>query len=1019
MKPVRLEMHGFGPYARSQTLDFRELGDRPLFLIHGPTGAGKSSILDAICVALYGETSGDERKGNQMRSDHAAPDHQTRVVFSFSIGGMIYMIDRTPGQDVLRRDGSGYRPVPQKVSMFEQAGEDDEPRLIASRVTEVGEQVERLLGLRADQFRQVVVLPQGRFRELLTASSNEREKIFSTLFQTHHYRLIQDRLKDRAREIRQGLDQLSERERLVLETHEVGSPEALREKVGQVDAGIGKLANDHASQSEVAKRARTELDQARETDRKLTDVENARKALSALNEREEEVKQQRTALDMAKRAATLADAEKFLTDRLEEAKASEETRDEIERKLTLAAGELESAQQEKQQADELKPQLDQFIARQGELERLRPRIVTLGEAETQANDAREAARKLSEQHDQLMQQQTEVDNALEQVQQQLQSARLQAGQVSGHEATLNQLRRLVRQRGDLDKYRADLRDERESQDAAVTALETAGARLGEAQRELDRLEQAWRDGQSAVLARQLEDEQPCPVCGSIHHPAPASSEQEIPDDADLEAQRQAVDSARNNRDQASTRKVAIDGRVESLIERVGDLENELGDQVGTPLDQLQSQRDEVGEQHRIAKDEAGKVESLDKAVNELVRNREELITQITDSERARNDARAAEVSTKTSFENAAREVPEDYRSLEALDAALEVMKTQVTDLTERIENAKAALETANSTHQTISTQLTLAWNEAVQDRKKADDADADFARRRREQGFADDDAYRAAQLPAGQVDQLDAGIREYDTQVSNANHQMENAEKLATGLQKPDLEHLETALTTAETKRDELFEQLTTLRSRLDHLQKAARQLLEIAGEKDTLNKQYEVAEYLSAVANGDSGYSMYKVSFERFVLSAFLDEVLDYATHRLYKMTSGRYRLLRKTEGGDRRRSTGLDLEIEDAWTGVSRDVSTLSGGEGFLAALAMALGLSEVVQSRSGGIRLQTLFVDEGFGSLDPDALDRSLSTLVDLQHGRLVGIISHVPELQERIDARLMVEAGKNGSHARFVL
>ncbi|TVR76101.1 MAG: SMC family ATPase, partial [Sphaerobacteraceae bacterium] len=443
MRPVALEMHGFGPYAHSQKLDFRELADRPLFLIHGPTGAGKSSILDAICVALYGQTSGDERKGHQMRSDHAPPDHPTRVVFSFSIGGMIYTIDRTPGQDVPKRDGSGFRAVPQKVSMVEQSSEDDEPRLIASRVNEVGEQVERLLGLRADQFRQVVVLPQGRFRELLTANSNEREKIFSSLFQTHHYRLIQDRLKERAREIRQGLDRLSQEQNLILESNSVESPEALTRQVVEIEEEIGKLTAQHAEQTGVVARARTALEEARTANDKLNQVETARTALTQLTERAEEFDQQRAKLALAQRAATLADAEKFMNDRIAEAETSEKTRDDIEYRLALAVSTLENAEQEAKQADEQKPQLDQLKQKQRDLEGLRPRIAAMAEAEKTLGEASQSATELKTEHEKLESKRSTVAETLEQGQQQLQTARLQAGQISGLEATRNHLSRLV------------------------------------------------------------------------------------------------------------------------------------------------------------------------------------------------------------------------------------------------------------------------------------------------------------------------------------------------------------------------------------------------------------------------------------------------------------------------------------------------------------------------------------------------------------------------------------------------
>jgi DNA repair protein SbcC/Rad50 len=1019
MRPLTLEMHAFGPYARSQTLDFRELGDRPLFLIHGPTGAGKSTILDAICFALYGETSGDERDGGQMRSDYAPVDLKTSVVYEFGIGDEIYRIDRTPKYDVLRDDGETYRTIQHSVQMWRRFGADGDDELIGSRVGEVGEQVERLLGLRADQFRQVVVLPQGRFRELLTASSNEREKIFSTLFQTYHYRAIQERLKERAREIRKGLDEQYQQQRSVLGVAGVENPDELAKKFSEIDQAIAGLAERQAEQESAVKRAQSALELARETDRKLRDVKAAQDALNGLLARKEAVGEQRQTLGRARKAASLTDAESILNQRIGEAEESEKKRDQLQAKLAEAEQTLENAEQEKKRADELQPELEQQVEKQRELQALRPRIKALSDAEQELNDAREKARQLSEAHETLERQRGEVAEELEQAQQQLQSARLQGGQVQGHEANRNNLSRLVRQRSQLDTERETLRIETEAQESAATGLEITETRLSEAQKNFDVLEAAWRNGQAALLATKLEPEQPCPVCGSIHHPAPAQQGDEIPDEAQLEEFREAIQTAQSNLRQASNNKIAVDGRVKTLTERVAELEEELGDLVDTPVEELRKQRQNAEDNLRVAREESEKADSLKEQVDQLYLRKEELSGQVTEAKDALDQARNAEVSAKATVDAAAREVPEEYRSLDALDAVLEVTTQRISEISGRLERAQNGLESAKSDYQQARLEFDAADRESREDRERANQETARFAERRAHQGFESDQDYREARLPEEQANQLESEIDQYDRDLSNAQFHLSNTQKNAEGLQQPDLSVLEQTLESAESEYNVIIESLAAQKSQLDNLQRASQQLQEIAVKIEELNSQYEVVAYLASVASGESTHNAHRVSFERFVLSAFLDEVLTYATNRLYGMTNGRFRLVRKTEGGDRRRSSGLDLEVEDAYTGTARDVSTLSGGEGFLAALAMALGLSEVVQNRAGGIRLQTLFVDEGFGSLDPDALDRSLTTLVDLHHGRLVGIISHVPELQERIDARLTVEAGKDGSSARFVI
>lgn len=1019
MRPLTLEMHAFGPYARSQTLDFRELRDSPLFLIHGPTGSGKSTILDAICFALYGETSGKERDGGQMRSDYAPSDLRTRVVFEFSIGEQIYRIERNPRYDVLREDGETYRTIQHAVAMWERPTPDDEEHLIGSKVGEVGEQVERLLGLRADQFRQVVVLPQGRFRELLTASSNEREKIFSTLFQTDHYRLIQDRLKKRARDIDQELGQQRQRQRTILETAQVESLDALNTKLGDIEKEIHWLTAQRTKQEQVEKDARTALDTARETDRKLNEVDKANQRIAELDEQREAIDQERSQLELARKAATLTDAETNRNQRITEAEKSEQARDELQNKVNDATNRLMAAQTAKEQADELQPEIERLTGQKRELEGYRPRIEALMSAEKALVDASATVEAKQAELEKVREQHREQSNQLELERQRLTTARLQAGQVEGLSAQVADLDRRVRQRGMLDTRQEECEKKLEEQETAATALETATHRLKQEEETLSVLEAAWRQGQAAVLARQLDADQPCPVCGSIHHPAPAESDESIPTEEQLERHRESVQTARNNIEQASRNKITVDGQVTDLQQRVSELKDDLGDDVYTSLANLQQQKDEVKGRLTTAETEAGQVESLNQYITGLgqdVQRLDEEVRRLTDEA---SNATSAMVAAKTSYENALRELPEEYRSSDALEVAIASITQRIEELGRQVQSAETELREAKSAYERLTAQLESAIQKARADREQADDEAKSFERRLQEQGFADREAYQASRLAQDEVERLDQQINKFDTAVSNAQYWLRTASQNAEGLNKPDLETLEQAVTDAETETTRLVQTLGQRSSERDVLTNARDQLNEIASQIDELYEQYKVAEYLSSVANGEAAYSNHRVSFERFVLSAFLDEVLDYATHRLYGMTNGRFRLIRKTEGGDRRRSTGLDLEVEDAYTGTARDVSTLSGGEGFLAALSMALGLSEVVQNRAGGIRLQTLFVDEGFGSLDPDALDRSLMTLVDLHHGRLVGIISHVPELQERIDAKLNVEAGRDGSTARFTV
>jgi exonuclease SbcC len=364
-----------------------------------------------------------------------------------------------------------------------------------------------------------------------------------------------------------------------------------------------------------------------------------------------------------------------------------------------------------------------------------------------------------------------------------------------------------------------------------------------------------------------------------------------------------------------------------------------------------------------------------------------------------------------------RGVPDELDGPQALAAALAVARKRAGELDaalaaarETAQTAAVALETARADAQNASAQVVVALEASRR-------AGERFATRLADQGLVDEAAWRAALREPAQLAALAAEVKTHDENVIAARATLEQAEHAASGLTKPDLDALQEAAAETRRRADEATAAKAGLDARLETLAAARRALDRIAGESADLEQQFAVAGRIAAVANGDNPR---RLSFQRFVLGVHLDRVLEIATQRLRAMSSGRYDLERTGEAQGRARTAGLDLEVFDAWTGDSRPVSTLSGGESFMASLSLALGLAEAVQELSGGIRLDTIFVDEGFGSLDTETLDLALTTLTSLQeNGRLVGIISHLAEVKERVDARLEVSSGKSGSAARFVV
>jgi exonuclease SbcC len=736
-------MRAFGPFPAETVVDYRELGERRMFLISGPTGAGKTTTLDAMMFALFGETSGRDRRASQMRSQSASPGLLTEVLLDFALGGESYRVRRVPEQDRPNRRGPGRVSHRPEAVLWRRTGRSDDREdgeVLAARWERVDEKVEELLGFSADQFRQVVLLPQGQFRRFLSASSVEREEILEALFGTELYRRVEEALRQEAEKLRGQAEDL----RLEEET---------------------TLRNAAASGSaELEGRKAAALDRARER----------MEAVGRLRGREEEL------------GRDLAAAE------------------EVARKLAAR----DAARRKR---DEARPALEKARVAREAAERAHSEEAARGEERRRAEDE---ARSLEERARKLL---------------------------------------------DLPALRAE--QEAASGDAA--ALE---ARLADQRGRADRLESSWSRGQAAVLAGRLAPGRPCDVCGSPDHPSPARPEPAAPREAEVLAARSALRALEDRRPSAHSRAAEAEERLRALGE----------------------------------------------------------------------DARA---------------------DLGALRCALEAARGRAAALAAALEAARGALGAAREAF------------------ARADQAASDAGR--------------------------DALL----------------AERAAEGLEPRPLAPMAEELARVRAEMEQAIGEETTARNEAERTARTLEQLEALRARLEAVEREYAV---MGRVADAAGGRNPQRITFQRFVLRSFLEEVLGAATARLAGMSRGRYALRVARSAGDGRSSGGLELEVDDAWTGAPRPVATLSGGEGFLASLALALGLADVVQSRAGGIRLDTVFVDEGFGTLDEEALERAIATLTDLRReGRLVGIISHVPELRERIDARLEITADRESSAARFVL
>jgi exonuclease SbcC len=1013
MKPRTLSMQAFGPFANRETVDFTLLPEDSLFLIHGPTGAGKSTLFDGICFALYGDTSGGERQAREMRSHHAADTVQTEVELEFELGSRRFRVKRIPEQErAALRGKDGLVKVPAKAELHE--WDDTEWTLLASRSGEVNSKVEELLGFEAAQFRQVIMLPQNQFRELLAADSKEREKILEALFSTLQCKQLQEQLQSAARAMEVQATEAKQRRATLHQQAEITADEELTQKIIQLDETLVTLTADEARLRLAATVASGAVSAGEALAARFQEKQHAATALGKLQEAEAAMGTQRESLAAARRAQQALPARSQLTAATEQHQQQVAHVAKATAAATNAKAVLTTAAAAFGVEEARAPERSEATAELNRLEGLRAAAAKLLESESArviAVKARDNAKKLFDTLDLDARTQGEkrkaLADSLEKIGPLAAKAEMLKRDIAAQEDRLNSLKRLV----EAEKLGDQAKKALASADLAMTK---AGEGLDLARKHRDALDLAWRTGQAAVLARHLVDGGPCPVCGSEEHPHLADDTDAIPADAEIEAAQASFTNAEAAVERSRTARTLAATNVTAQTATFDALRSALSLVDGVPLPGFKPATEAIAslrEQEKLATAAQKDIDTqklqcatIDAAIADIARKLDVARESLA---RASDEASKAEGLAKAH----AQAVPESLRGSDALESALATVRS-------RIESLERALVTARAAHQ--KAQADVAASEAARTAQNAalvecvarlTTARTSFAAALTDAGFADQGAFDAALLVPADIAELEQKIKAHDLAIAAARERLVRADAAIAGVTAPELDALRNALAAAQQALEELLARQNTARVQLEGARRTAGMLDDIRRELGDLEERYRVMGDLAAVANGRNGANL---TFQRYVLAALLDDVLLQASLRLRAMSRNRYTLQRSQAVADGRRAAGLDLEVLDDYTGRVRPASTLSGGEGFLASLALALGLSDVVQGYAGGIQLDTLFIDEGFGSLDPESLDLAMKTLIDLrQQGRRVGIISHVDELKREIACGIEVRASPGGS------
>ncbi|WP_406214210.1 AAA family ATPase [Streptomyces canus] len=989
MRLHRLDITAFGPFGGSQTVDFDELSAAGLFLLHGPTGAGKTSVLDAVCYALYGAVPGARQSGQGMtlRSDHAAASTRTEIRLELTVAGRRLEITRQPPWERPKKRGSGTTLDKAQSWLREYDGAVGAWKDLSRSHQEIGEEITQLLGMSREQFCQVVLLPQGDFARFLRADAEARGKLLGRLFDTHRFAEVEKRLAERRRaaeaQVREG------DAALLADAHRMQQAAGDAMELPELAPGDPGLAEAVLSAAAVARS--TAREQLTIAHCGLGAAESAQAAAErALADVREVDRLQRRFAQAHERAALLedrADGYHQAQARMERSRKAEAVAPALELREAAEAEHRRAAVAEAR-ARGLLPYTFAGAGAAGLAAAARRAAEELGGLDS----ARRAEQRLAE----LVAERADLDRQERSDEEVLQEAgawltgweEARAGLLHGVESAQEAATRaeqLAVQREPARKRLAAARQRdqfaRDTDDAQQQVIEATDRALKARAGWLDVKEQRL-NGIAAELAAQLTAGEPCAVCGATEHPVPARKDA---GHVDRETEERALATSQH----ADEQRAEAERRLAFVQRALAAAQGEAGD---SSTGELAVQADELEREYAQARSAASALHTATEQLRQAEREREQRLSAQQDaavrtaSRGARRDALDRERTTLEA------ELTEARGAADSVAARAAQLERQAALLTDAADTARVAEDTA----------------------QRLKDADARLADAAFRAGFDTPLAAAAALLDETAHRDLQHRLDAWQAEESAVRAVLAEADTADAAQQPPaDVVRAERAAADAGRRVREAASACDAAARRCAELDRLSARSASGFRRLAPLREEYDRVARLSALAAGTSADNERKMRLEAYVLAARLEQVAAAATARLQRMSSGRYTLVHSDDRTGRGRS-GLGLHVVDAWTGRERDTATLSGGETFFASLALALGLADVVTDEAGGVRLDTLFIDEGFGSLDDQTLDEVLDVLDSLrERDRSVGIVSHVADLRRRIHAQLEVVKGRSGS------
>lgn len=1046
MKPLKIVMSAFCPYAGRTELDLAVFGGRGLFLITGDTGAGKTTIFDAIAFALFGEASGCTRTADTLRSDFAEPNTRTYVEFTFSHKNRIYSITRNPRYERPKKSGDGITIENADATLKFPDGD------VITGYRDVTAKIVDLLGINYRQFKQISMIAQGEFLQLLLADSKERGDIFRRVFNTDLYQIAQRLLKDcehRAKKNCESIEQsiLQYISGIVCPDNEHG-----RVLSGKIDAASIYTADDIlsglqdliVSDTAVRDSLKQQSDKLNEDlaaqiaiitkaqyiNRAFADLEIAKEKQKMLSERQGE-------FDTMKK--TLRDAEKasYIVSPVEAAFLREQ---EAENKLAQSIAELDNAIQEQikelqtaeavyQAEKEKDPERETLASAIDRLTKILPMYDTseqlekeLGKLVKRKDIVCDEFEKLQQEKVNLLDQKNTLNQELERlsdIEVKISACEQEAKQLQTNDSGLLDLQESLS--GFIKLQEASIRLQRQftAEQKEFEAINTIYTEK----------EAAFFREQAGILAKSLEDGKPCPVCGSTVHPCKAAQALDAPSESELNGLKEETSLARQKTQKASEQAAAKLAEAnlakEQLIHAARaffpDIDNNiimdhLSNLIESALITSRQKRKENDSLYISLKDQASRKKQC-----------KDQLASVESSLKTNDEAAAQNEQQKNSIVS---DIAAKTGELKTLKSSLEYPHRQqavefVTIWTNRLNSLKEAFRDAEEAYHDHKSKLENNRT-LLKDQKERlagtsqtrQQMFAAYTKKRAECGFLDEESYHDALKAEPEISELKSSIENYQNEVKAVELDLQRLAKETENKRKEDMEQLEAKKQRFEQERVQLDESVRALTARLAANEPIAKALKKAISDYAACQQEYLLYSSLSKTANGELAGKQ-KLAFEQYVQASYFKQILIEANKRLKIMSNSRYELLHREASEDLRSQTGLEIDVLDHYTGRIRSVKSLSGGESFKASLSLALGLSDVIQSYAGGVEIDALFIDEGFGALDAESLEQAIQILAGLTAGnRLVGIISHVSELKERIDRQIVIKKTPSGSKIHVI-